>query len=172
MKMTVFTLAGAFWGQLEYWSLSLIPWANMLNREAPVKDSLLLDYVSIWNVTALFKSLKQRHFLVTLAVLGTLLIKLSTISSTGLFTLSNPTIQVNKNHLLTHTFNASGFDPLSVSVKPFMISFANLRYNVNTPIGVHENHAFPKFFDGASDHGNQGKHDMVCLQLTRPQPSY
>lgn len=83
-----------------------MPWKVLRKGPKPAKDTILLDYVSQWNVIALFKSIAARHAAVTLAILCSLLIKGLIVLSTGLLALQ--TTATNQPVRLTPT---NRFDP-------------------------------------------------------------
>ena len=82
----------AFWTKVEYRSKQLAPWRSMTKGPTSAKQSLLLDYVSTWNIKALYLSAKYRHPEVALAITGGLLLQLIIVFSTGLFELDPRTI--------------------------------------------------------------------------------
>lgn len=107
----VLTILAAFWGQVEFRAKQLMPWRNMANGPRPAETSLLLDYISPWNVVALFKSVKNRHHMVFVAILDSPLINLLIVVSTALLSLREAIIE-NKNIRLiaTDLFDGTGLD--------------------------------------------------------------
>lgn len=83
----VFFLVAAIWHQIKYRTQQLMPWRTMAGGPAAASHSLLLDYISPWNITSFFKSLRTGHLGITLVLLGSLLIKVVIIASTGLFSI-------------------------------------------------------------------------------------
>ncbi|KAK2740914.1 hypothetical protein FQN57_005918 [Myotisia sp. PD_48] len=116
----LFMLIGAFWYQVEYRACQLMPWLLMSRYSLPASETLLLDYVSEWNVISLFKSLKRKHYLVFLAIAGTLLINGLAIVSTRLFELESAKIEQPTPLQVTHHFDATGFNPFDVDTMPFV----------------------------------------------------
>lgn len=64
----VFMIIGACWSQIQYRAMLLMPWVLMLRGPTPASKGVLLDYDSDWIATALFKSLRKKHFLVSLPI--------------------------------------------------------------------------------------------------------
>ncbi|KAE9966649.1 hypothetical protein BLS_006877 [Venturia inaequalis] len=95
----VFFLVAAVWHQIKYRTQQLMPWRTLARGPAAASHSLMLDYISPWNVTSLFKSLKFGHFGVTLVLLGSLLIKIVIIASTGLFSIRTKSISESYTHV-------------------------------------------------------------------------
>lgn len=84
----------------------MMPWKSLEGGPKPAKDTILLDYVSQWNVIALFKSIKARHAAVALAILCSLLIQGLVVLSTGLLALQ--TTATDRPIRITLS---NGFDP-------------------------------------------------------------
>ena len=113
-------------------------------------DSVLLDYVSIWNVVALFKAAKRKHFFVVMVVVGTLSIRILTVFSTGLF---SPTIfQINKPNQfsLVDRFDSTDFNPFNASTRSAATVFGYLFSTQSPPLGIHHYSAFELFADTSS----------------------
>ncbi len=90
----------------------MAPWKVMWQGPAPTARTVLLDYLSPMNIVALFTSIEASDLLVALAIVASLLIKLLTIVSTGLFALreltavSDPQASLN----LSNKFGVSNSD--------------------------------------------------------------
>lgn len=70
----------------------MMPWAVLQKGPSPAADTLLMDYVEPARPFALSRSIKNAHWPVSFAVIGTLLLQLLTVTSTGLFQLQSETI--------------------------------------------------------------------------------
>lgn len=73
--VSVLTIVAAYWGQLEYRTLQLMPWIVMKRGPAGPKDSIILNYTSPNTISSLVKSAKAGHTPVTLTILGSLLLR-------------------------------------------------------------------------------------------------
>lgn len=142
----VLTIVAGFWGQVEYRTKQLMPWKFMSQEPKPATHSLLLDYVSDWNVVILFRALKQSSWAVVLAVLGTLLIKLITVVSTGLFMLQNVYMKDVPTTLMTQaSFDAAGFNGSKVDGTAAMVVAGAWWLNLPYPLGSTDRYAFQPF---------------------------
>lgn len=145
-------IIGACWSQVQYRAMLLMPWVLMLRGATPASKGVLLDYGSDWIVTALFKSLRKSHFLVSLPILGTLLVSGLTVFSTGLFAMKNVPVHSEAKMQITQAFNGSSYDPRTVDSRAAAIYMAADQYNATLPVGIAgEYYAFPQFHDFSSE---------------------
>ena len=80
-------MVAAIWGQVEYRVLQATPWLELRRAPQPAEQNLLMNYISPWSMTALYRSLGAGHFAVTLSILGGVILKILIIVSTGLLEL-------------------------------------------------------------------------------------
>ncbi|KAK2736811.1 hypothetical protein FQN55_001400 [Onygenales sp. PD_40] len=146
----VFMVVGAFWGQVEYRACQLTPWLLMSRGPVAASDGLLLDYLSPWNVASLYRSLRRRHYLVSLAIVGTLLVHGLAIVSTNLFELRDLPIKRSTSLRLINDFNFSPdyFKPRDVATIPHMRAKGIALNGSDVPFGIVANHVFSPFQDG------------------------
>lgn len=144
-SFSVFMIVTAGWTQVEYRSMQMMPWVLMFKGPTPAAESVFLDYMSLLNVVSLYKSLQQKHFLVSLCVLGSLLLNGLSVISTGLFELDNRQIPRPTNFTVTHQFNASNWNPLASDALPFVACLGYTGQNLTPPIGVHDSYIYPPF---------------------------
>lgn len=81
----LFILISGLWVMVDYNTKTLAPWEAMVAAPTTAQKSILLDYTSANQFSTLYKSWKNSHWNVFLAVLGTLLLDLLIILSTGIF---------------------------------------------------------------------------------------
>lgn len=81
----------SLWRQVDYQLKAAQPWMQMHKGFTPALQSLLLDYLSPWQVQSLVMSAKNKHFLVASSITGFVLLKIMILVSTGLL-YSSPTI--------------------------------------------------------------------------------
>lgn len=158
----VFVLAAVFWDQTEYRAKQLQPWVLMRQKFQPASQSLLLDYISRWNVLAFVNAVRHHHSLAALAILGSLLLKLITVFSTGLFVLQ--TVEVSDYAAPLHVTES-----FAIADKAFWpAQGASIRQNASTgdfrPTTIvmalaKENHALP---NGTTSH-------QAFQQFVQPQ---
>ncbi|KAB8213305.1 hypothetical protein BDV33DRAFT_69402 [Aspergillus novoparasiticus] len=142
----VLIIVAGVWGQVEYRTKQLMPWKLMGQTPRPASQSLLLDYVSDWNVVTLFRALKHCHWVVAIAVLGTLLLKLLTVASTGLFMLQNVHVSNVHTTLTTEaTFSGTGYNSTNVDSNAALIVVGNKFLNLPYPAGTTDKYAFGPF---------------------------
>jgi hypothetical protein len=91
------------------------PWEEMAKGPQPATKSLFLDYISSNPAISFLRSLKNRHWPVAVVLLGSLLIKVLIVVSTGLFILNHvvrpqsiPGMMVEE--FKVNYFNSSGTD--------------------------------------------------------------
>ena len=116
------SLIAGIWGQLEYSAARSLPWLQLLPKPNPLPPdkNLLLNYVSPWSIVSLFRSLLARHFPVTIATFGGLLLKVAIIISTGLLSLeqrrvSYPTkLNLQDNFNMTNAFDGLNESPMNL----------------------------------------------------------
>ncbi|PYI10640.1 hypothetical protein BO78DRAFT_305655 [Aspergillus sclerotiicarbonarius CBS 121057] len=141
----VLTIVAGFWGQVEYRTKQLAPWKAMHQEPKPASQSLLLDYVSDWNVVIMLRALKHT-WAVPLAVLGTLLIKLVTVVSTGLFMLQSVYMDDVPTTLHAQaSFNAAGYDAAKVDGTAAMVVAGAWWLDLPYPVGSTDQYAFQPF---------------------------
>jgi hypothetical protein len=137
---------GAFWAQVQYRALEIMPWLLMSSGFASASESVSLDYISPWSIKSLIKTTRKKHFLATLAINGTLLIKLGTVFATGLFSTSSAKIATTTTFTKVTTFNNSYVsDPGQIrnfDVMPLLSTYVNNQFNTSPPLGSNLNHAF------------------------------
>lgn len=107
----VLTILLSLWNQLDYTVRTLTPWQG-LTENAPADQTLLLDYITpFWGVN-LWKAMKRRHWAVVVTTSGVLLIKLTTVFSTGFLLLQSTTV-VKSDMPFTTLNSFDGPDPNS-----------------------------------------------------------
>jgi len=142
----VLIVIAAFWGQVEYRIKQLMPWQIMSRGPASAENSVLLDYVSPWNVLALFKSLKNRHLLVSLVITASLLLKVAIIASTGLFMLQEVRITHESMPLgITDRFDSKAFSTSLDDSRSALTLMGVKRLGLQMPLGTTETLAVQSF---------------------------
>lgn len=85
--LIVLTMIAAFWGQLEQRAKQIMPWCLVSHGIGPAQNSLMLNYVTSSTLGSLVRSLRRKHFLVSTAIFGSLILRLTIIFSSGLLRL-------------------------------------------------------------------------------------
>lgn len=146
----VFTIVAAFWTKVNYHLMQLAPWRSLAAGQTSAKQSLLLDYISAWNVGALFTSAKARHFDVTAGIAATLLMQLMIVFSTGLFALEPQTIQ-RSGVSVTPNFNFAYRPNVTIDSRDFMTALALQDYGLEYRHGTSEHFAYQTFNFSSTD---------------------
>lgn len=94
----------AFWRQVDFHVKELTPWNELHNGRARASKSVLLDYVSVLEISAFYSALRNRHFPVIVSTLGFVLLKLATLSSTGLLLVDTYNLQKTTTTTLENKF--------------------------------------------------------------------
>lgn len=122
----------------------------MRRGPTPSSESIFLDYISPWNVISLYKSLKKKHFLVSLCTGGSLLLRASTLFSTALFELRSVPIAHQANFSIPQGFSDSKFDPSFGHETIYAACSAFATYNLTRPFGLHETFVYTPFYPADS----------------------
>lgn len=123
----------------------------MRQGPTPAAESIFLDYLSQWNLISLYKSIRKRHFLVSLCVAGSLLLNVVTVLSTGLFELDTVPITRNVELTATHTFDASNWDPVWNDGRPMGACLGYMDEKLARPMGIHDPYVYPPFQNSDRD---------------------
>ena len=100
----------SIWTQAEYRSKQLLPWKLLLASPKSSRDAALgIDYFSKFNIVVLFESAKRRHWSVAIAVLGTLILELAIVLSTGLLERQRHAVSLSVGGFATTAVFASEF---------------------------------------------------------------
>ncbi|KIW86029.1 hypothetical protein Z517_01423 [Fonsecaea pedrosoi CBS 271.37] len=101
----------AAWRMVDYHSKLAMPYDAL--QDGPVKpsESLLVDYISTFQLVSLLEAFKNSHFAVIASVTGFILLKVVTVFATGLL-VALPTEVVQKSATVhARGFSAASFDP-------------------------------------------------------------
>ncbi|KAI9718639.1 MAG: hypothetical protein M1828_006647 [Chrysothrix sp. TS-e1954] len=104
---TVFLLVDAIWYRVDYDARKSMPWYK-LSRVSSADQSILLDYISKPVFVTFWQAIKHGHYPVAITNAVSLLIKLMSIVSTGLFVLSlNVLVTRDASLTTTSTFGST-----------------------------------------------------------------
>lgn len=166
----VFTIVAAFWTKVDYHLKQLAPWRSLAAGQTSAEQSLLLDYISTWNVRVLFRAGKARQFDVSAGVAATLLLQLMIIFSTGLFALE-PQIMQQPGVAVTTNFNFAYRPNVSVNSREFMTALAIQDYGLEYRHGTSEEFAYQTFNFSNSDIRKYNTGPSFCVFLTMKAPN-
>lgn len=83
----ILVVVTVLWRQVDYAAKYVQPWGELARGPVSAEKSLLLDYITPFQIVALWRSIKYRHLTITSTVLIFVLIKALTVISTGLLNL-------------------------------------------------------------------------------------
>ena len=136
-----------------------MPWLLMSSGFVSASESVSLDYISPWNVKSLIKRLRKEHFLATLAINGTVLIKLATVFATGMFSTSLSDIASTTSFTKETTFNNSYVSSpgqiRNEDIFPLLSTYGDNQFNTTPPLGSNSNLVFEVFDDGSMANGKK-----------------
>ncbi|KAK5046691.1 hypothetical protein LTR84_007452 [Exophiala bonariae] len=143
----IFVIVTVLWRQVDYAAKSIQPWAEMAKGPQTAKNSLLLDYVTPFQLVSLWRSIRKSHFNVAATVIVFFLIKVITILSTGIFSLR--AVQqdgVATTMALNNTFDGSNFQQAaSVDSRAAYVVYGQQAYNVTPPSGTSDQYTVQSF---------------------------
>ena len=118
----------------------------MSRRGTAASKSLLLDYVSGFQLSVIGSSLKNAHYMVSAAVTGSLAISIMIIASTGLLGLEQRTMNTSDHPvLMTTAFNGVRSDLDNVGTFPLYITRGLQALQLPYPSGTASNYAVQSF---------------------------
>jgi hypothetical protein len=126
-------IQAAVWAQMEYRIKSLTPWRVLARGPSTASDTLFLDYLSPWNIITLVSSLASRHYAVSLAVLGSFLLKLLIIAATGLLTPESSAVGRPTSVELLTGFGRGTINLNAITANDALMGIANMRGQFQEP---------------------------------------
>lgn len=109
----VVVLVLASWRMVDHHAKLAMPYDSLQNGPIKPSESLLVDYISTFQLVSLFQAFKNSHFAVITSITGFVLLKVITVFATGLLVLL-PTQVTQKDASVQATgFTAASFDPSS-----------------------------------------------------------
>ncbi|KAJ5816436.1 hypothetical protein N7447_008669 [Penicillium robsamsonii] len=97
----VFTVIATFWSRVEFQVKQRAPWKSMAANPGHARESMLLDYISEFQLASIVKAIRNKHFDVAAGVACSMILRLLIIFSTGLFSLQ--TVQVHRSSDPVHS---------------------------------------------------------------------
>lgn len=146
-------MIAALWGQLEQCAKQIMPWSIMSHGKTTTAHGLMVNYSTSSLPGSLFRSLKRRHFLVSVGISGSLVLRLMIIFSSGLLRLEYRSVASMKDLNfqdtidLTKNVSHSYWDNVRTALDYWSIS----KYGLSYPSGVTPQFAVQSFI--ASDQG-------------------
>jgi hypothetical protein len=127
----VLTMLAFYWNKLDYHTRALMPWKLMSEKPQSADQSLLLDYVSGNVLIVLLGSIRHGHVAVITSAIGSLMIILITVFSTGLFVLQPTMMHKNTTISVLSVFDGSQFNTSAVDSFPVLAASSILSGNLS-----------------------------------------
>ena len=115
----IIVLVVILWRQIDYHVKELMPWqALAMGPESPF-DSLLVDYISVFQIVSFLAAFKRLHVPVLITITGFVISLGVAIASTGLFFSQLKDFRDNFPTVLTTSFDAAALDPAIFNTNSF-----------------------------------------------------
>ena len=171
----VFVIATVLWRQTDYAAKSIQPWKEMAKGSVVAEHSLLLDYVTPFQVLVLWRALRNRHFLVVTTITVFLSLKTITIISTSMLSLQPAQVdRLPTSIRLLQSFSGSTFrSGAYVDSRPAYAVDGIQSHNLSHPIGTTDQYAVEIF---STNHPVSEQTLTANVDVFRPslecEPSY
>ncbi|KIV87543.1 hypothetical protein PV11_03082 [Exophiala sideris] len=101
----------ALWRMVDYHAKLAMPFDALQNGPLKPSESLFVDYISKFQLVALFEAIKNSHFAVMTTVTGFVLLKVMAVFSTGLLLLLPTQVTQKSASIQALGFSSDAFDP-------------------------------------------------------------
>lgn len=102
--IVVFVVAA--WRMVDYHSKLAMPFDSLQNGPVKPSESLLVDYISGFQLVSLFEAFKNSHFSVVSSITGFILLKVATVFATGLLLLQPSRVTQADTSVIARAFLA------------------------------------------------------------------
>ena len=131
----IVVLVVALLRQVDFHTKSLMPWKELRYGPTSPYDSILVDYISDFQLSAFLAAFKRLHVPVMITITTFLIAKALTIASTGLFYLRPTTLTSGFSTVLPSTFDASALDPSILTTSNFPNTSVYNYYHATNGLG-------------------------------------
>ncbi|KAF6828686.1 hypothetical protein CPLU01_08348 [Colletotrichum plurivorum] len=159
-SQVVLTVVSAFWARVELQAMRYMPSIAITARQEPDEDTYSLDYLSLLYPKAMLRAVRQKHHIVYLTSLVSLLIKTQIALAPGLFNLVNVQLEISTSTDVLDTFDVTDdFSDIFTrngqgDGSPYYITRAIKEFGMLDPFGIRNNIAYQTF--RASSPGSGG----------------
>ncbi|KAK6381393.1 hypothetical protein LTS17_004450 [Exophiala oligosperma] len=101
----------AVWRLVDYHAKLAMPFDALQDGPIKASESLFVDYISKFQLVALFEATRNNHFAVMATVVGFILLKVATMFSTGLLVPLPTQVKQSNAPIQARGFSADSFDP-------------------------------------------------------------
>lgn len=151
-------MIATLWGQLELRAKQIMPWCLMRRGATTTENGLMLNYITSSTVGSLVRSLKKKHFLVSIGIGGSLLLRLMIIFASGLFRLEYRSLAVDRSISVVDIFDLSRqYHQNGGPMTPIFKYWGALKYGLPLPHGTTSQFAFQTFV--TDDDGKSRPHN-------------
>lgn len=142
--VAILTLISSFWARLEMQTKTTASWFSMAQGNTIASQSLLLDYTSQLQPTAIVSALRHKNYAVAGATMVSLLLKVLLVLATSLITLS-PATTVRHRSVPLRLKSEFVDDSVGLTANGSLAAanFASIvRFNTSLPRGVSDTYAY------------------------------
>jgi hypothetical protein len=122
-----------------------MPWHELGNGPASAEKTILLEYMSRTIFGNVWRSIKNRHWAVSMTIIGHLILLLMVVFATGLFALESTLVTEQGVHFTYNGFDASATNLSGLDPSPVLLNFAIRTRNLSYPKGTTEDTLLPLF---------------------------
>ncbi|KAF5000433.1 hypothetical protein FGRMN_1764 [Fusarium graminum] len=101
----------SLWRRVDYYYKLREPWRQLQSRPSSADDSLLLDYITSFQIKSISQALKRRHYAVAATIAAFFLLKFIILISTTLFVVREINTNGTLNVTMQDTFDAAPIWP-------------------------------------------------------------
>lgn len=143
----VLVVVTVLWRQVDYAAKYIQPWAALANGPLPAEQTLLLDYITDFQIVAFWQAIRRRHVTIASTILVFVLIKVLTVISTGLFSLEPTDFDgIPQQMRVTTVFDGSAGLPLDkIDSRAAVALYGHAQYKMLLPNGTSEHYAYQLF---------------------------
>ncbi|KAH8883502.1 hypothetical protein GQ53DRAFT_846924 [Thozetella sp. PMI_491] len=139
----VLVLVSVAWSRVEFQSKLVAPWIRLASDPTDARLTVLLDYVSNFQIFALSGSLRNGDYTVSVTTAVSMIIKIMVIISTGLIALSWTPVGLSDSPLvLQDVFVDDGSRLNNTGSLPYYVMQGVASQNLSYPVGLTEKYAF------------------------------
>ncbi len=123
-----------------------MPLVTMTRGFAHAKQTILLDYITPSMFTTIPKSIKHKHYPVTITAVVVLCLKVLAIFATSLFEVKNVSARPRSTTFtVLDEFNSNNYNEDSSDTRPLDTAFAILTKNLSAPLATNSQYAVQTF---------------------------
>jgi hypothetical protein len=122
-----------------------MPWHELGNGPASAEKTILLEYMSRTIFGNVWRSTKNRHWAVSMTIIGHLILLLMVVFATGLFTLESTLVTEQGVRFTYNRFDTIATNYSDLNPSPALLNFAIRTHNLSYPKGTTEDTLLPRF---------------------------